>query len=103
MKRQGGGVRVDSKGYLVIKAGPLRDVRVHRLVAEAMLGRPLDRSEDVHHRDGNKLNCHPSNLQVMGHAEHSAVSAKQHWFLKNRERQQKEEWESYFDGDEAGV
>ena len=26
-----GGVRVDSKGYLVIKAGPQRDVRVARM------------------------------------------------------------------------
>lgn len=28
-----GGVKIDSKGYLTITAGPLRGVRVHRLVA----------------------------------------------------------------------
>lgn len=37
----------------------------HRAVAEAMLGRPLRPGEVVHHRDGDKLNNDPTNLEVL--------------------------------------
>jgi hypothetical protein len=46
-------------------------VAVHRDVASKKNGRPLRANEVVHHRDGNKLNNRPSNLQVM--------TRKQHW------------------------
>jgi hypothetical protein len=42
----------------------------HRVVAEQMLGRPLNRGEIVHHIDGNKHNNTPENLQVMTQSEH---------------------------------
>lgn len=42
----------------------------HRLVAEQMLGRPLEKGEIVHHRDGNKKNNDPSNLAVMTQGMH---------------------------------
>jgi hypothetical protein len=42
----------------------------HRIVAEQMLGRPLQPGEIVHHIDGNKHNNDPSNLQVMTQGEH---------------------------------
>lgn len=95
---------VDSKGYLVIKAGPDRDVRVHTLVAEAMLGRKLKPDEEVHHKDENKLNCRWTNLEVLGKKEHGAVSARQRWYLKEHDIQLKNEWDEYFDeGERAGV
>jgi len=97
-----GGVKVDSKGYLTITAGPLRGVRVHRLIAAAKLGRPLEKDEDVHHRDGNKLNCAPNNLQVTGHREHGAVSAKQHWYLKEHDIKLKNEWDEFFESEGGG-
>lgn len=37
----------------------------HRVVAEAMLGRPLRPGEVVHHRDGDKRNNDPLNLEVL--------------------------------------
>lgn len=37
----------------------------HRATAEAVLGRPLRRGEVVHHRDGNRLNNDPMNLEVL--------------------------------------
>jgi hypothetical protein len=93
---------VDGKGYPVIKAGPLRDVRIHRLIAEAMIGRPLRKDEDVHHKDGNKLNCHPSNLQVLGHNEHGSVSAKQHWYLKAHDIVLEQEFNAYMNAEDGG-
>lgn len=97
------GTHKSQKGYPRISAGPLRGKYIHRIVAEAMLRRPLGKDEDVHHKDGNKLNCHPSNLQVIGHAEHGAVSARQHWFLQQKEKKEKEQWNDYFDSEQKHV
>jgi len=97
-----GGVKVDSKGYLTITAGPLRGIRVHRLIAAAKLGRPLEKDEDVHHRDGDKMNCAPDNLEIKGHREHGAVSAKQHWYLKEHEIKLKNEWDEFFEAELGG-
>ena len=42
----------------------------HRVVAEQMLGRSLLRGEVVHHRDHNKLNNSPENLEVITQGKH---------------------------------
>ena len=93
------GTSVDSKGYLKITAGPLRGVRVHRLIAAAKLGRPLTKDEDVHHEDGDRLNLAPDNLKVMGHREHGAVSTKQHFYLKQHDIHLKNEWDEWFESE----
>jgi len=36
----------------------------HRYIMAQILGRPLERWEQVHHRDGNKTNNSPSNLEL---------------------------------------
>jgi hypothetical protein len=90
------GTSIDSKGYLKITAGPLRGVRVHRLVAAAKLGRPLTRDEDVHHIDEDKLNVSPDNLKILGHREHGAVSTLQHWYLKEHGIKLESEWNAFF-------
>ena len=46
-------------------------VRVHRLVMELWLGRALESTEVVHHRDGNKLHNCPPNLELTTLDAHS--------------------------------
>jgi hypothetical protein len=38
---------------------------VHRVIAEAAIGRALQGKEVVHHRDGDRYNNDPSNLEVI--------------------------------------
>lgn len=67
-----GGRMIDKDGYVLIKSHdhPNRNrhnyVREHRLVMEQKIGRYLEPQEVVHHKDGNKQNNHPDNLEVFG-------------------------------------
>jgi hypothetical protein len=48
---------------------------LHRVLMEIKLGRLLERSEDVHHKDEDKTNDHPDNLELKtgsDHAKHHA-------------------------------
>lgn len=46
-------------------------VREHLLVMEEKIGRPVLKTESVHHIDGNKTNNHPDNLGLFAsHSEH---------------------------------
>jgi len=73
-----GGRVIASNGYVLIRVGTghhLSDVRgyayEHRLVAEEKIGRQLLPNELVHHKDENKQNNSPDNLEVVtGNAEH---------------------------------
>ena len=42
----------------------------HRVVAETILGRPLEAGEIVHHKDENKKNNNPNNLEIITQGEH---------------------------------
>jgi hypothetical protein len=42
----------------------------HRVVMEQVLGRPLESHEIVHHKDGDKRNNAPENLEIMTRAQH---------------------------------
>lgn len=74
-----GGRSIASNGYVLLRVGVdhhLADVRgyayEHRVVAEQMLGRRLRRGEQVHHRDHDKTNNAPENLEVLSTAAHGA-------------------------------
>jgi hypothetical protein len=74
---------VNNVGYLLVwqpthdradKSGAYEGyVYEHILVAERALGRPLKRTEHVHHLDLNKVNNAPSNLLVLSRASHAKL------------------------------
>jgi predicted transcriptional regulator len=84
---KGGRVKVGGYWYIYRPEHPLctkqRRVAEHRLVMEQMLGRYLAQSEVVHHKDGNKENNHPDNLEVFGcngdHLRHELTGRVPDW------------------------
>lgn len=58
---------IDRHGYRVLRKSRGADapqVYEHRVVMEKIIGRPLRSEETVHHRDGNRSNNEPENLEL---------------------------------------
>lgn len=74
-----GGRRINSSGYVEIRMPKHHRARgngyvfEHILVAENMLGRKLESWEQVHHKDQNKENNHPDNLEILSASEHTKL------------------------------
>lgn len=74
-----GGRYLNYKGYVYVHApdhpnsGPKGYVFEHRLVMEEHLGRLLTPQETVHHKDGNRLNNHASNLELWAKGHSAGV------------------------------
>lgn len=83
------GVTIKSSGYAEITIGQHKGKKVHQVIAEIWMGRPLAEQECVHHIDGNKFNNDPDNLAIMTRSGH----ARLHRFedkLANKHRERKE-------------
>jgi uncharacterized protein (DUF1330 family) len=51
----------------------------HRWVMEQHLGRRLVKTEDVHHKDGNRQNNHIDNLLLIDKPTHGRMEALKRW------------------------
>ena len=69
--------RHNVKRYRQILLGG-RHCYVHPVVIQILLGRTLRRDEHVHHRDGDKLNNRPANLQLLSARAHAITTRARH-------------------------
>jgi hypothetical protein len=87
----GNKVPMNDKKYKVLGYGKTKDGRhirkyEHRVVAEAMIGRPILPSEVVHHKNGNGFDNRPCNLQVIDRGDHvrgHISGSKAPWYRKD--------------------
>jgi len=59
----------------------------HRLVAERVLGRYLVAEEHVHHKNGDKTDNQPENLEVMSASDHSSRTGYDRALRESQERE----------------
>ena len=63
LRKQPRGRFVDSGGYVKIFVNG-KYLSEHRIIMEQILGRKLRPYENVHHKDGNRSNNNPDNLEL---------------------------------------
>lgn len=78
------GTSLKPSGYVEITRGPNKGRLQHVVVMEVLIGRPLAPHECVHHKDENRSNNDPSNLELLTRSEHSRLHATQAAIYRKR-------------------
>lgn len=68
---------LDKRGYrwiYVVENGRKRARRENRVIMEHTLGRRLEPWEDVHHKNGDRKDNSPSNLELINHTAHTLIT-----------------------------
>lgn len=78
------GFYIHAKGYVVLTDGN-KEVFEHRAVMEKILGRKLRRGEIVHHRNENRVDNRPENLEL---CKNTGTHIQQH----HAEQQRRGRW-----------
>lgn len=68
-----GGKHITTAGYVSVYMGKGKRQLEHRLVMGKVLGRPLDRREEIHHINGNRRDNRPDNLRMVSPSEHQKM------------------------------
>ena len=72
---------INQKGYREIKVNN-ENKKEHRIIMEMHIGRKLLETEDVHHKNGDKLDNRISNLDIISHSDHTIHHNKERKYKK---------------------
>ena len=75
--------RLQKNGYMTLCIKN-KKYYIHRLVMESYIGRKLEKFEQVHHKNGNKIDKRIENLEIINIKEHQRIHAKKQKLGKDR-------------------